>query len=196
MTNATKALFSKWDRNNASPQAVNIAPRRAANRWWLLGLLCAGLISGVWLKAEAAPEGEPTANKVYYNCTFSTDPASLTGDIRDALNIPGLNKFVGNDIQVSYIIIYVRANPNDGQALKTPANSFTGPILCTNSDTNDINTTTEGTAIPGPVDITSAEESSHLQFKPTSSTNPADKDKRVCHTVASNTDCFLIQSKP
>jgi hypothetical protein len=195
MTKTTKALCSKQGENDA-PQATKVASRRSVNRWWFLGLLCAGLIGGVWLKAEAAPEGDPTANRVYFNCTFSTDPASLTGDIRDALNIPGLNKFVGNNIQVSYIIIYVRENPNDGQALKTPANSFTGPVLCTNSDTNDVIKTTEGTAIPGPVDITSAEESSHLQFKPTSSTNPADKDKRVCHTVASNTDCFLIQSKP
>jgi len=196
MTKMTKALLSKWDGSNASPQANNIAPGRSASRWWLLGLLCAGLIGGAWSKSEAAPEGDPTPNRVYFNCTFSTDLASPTGDIRDALNIPGLNKFVNNNIEVSYIIIYVRENANDGQALKTPLGSFTGPILCTNADTNDIVKTTEGTAIPGPVDITSAEEASHLQFKPTSSTNPADKDKRVCHTVASNTDCFLIQSKP
>ena len=197
MTETTKALRSKQGGNNDVPQATNIASRNSVNRWWLLGLLCAGMISGVSPKADAAPEGEPTANSVFFNCTFSTDPTSPTGDLREALNISSanLNKLQGNQIQVSYIIIYVRENPNDGQDLKN-STSFTGPILCTNSDTNDVIKTTEGTEITGPVDITSAEESSHLQFKPTSSTNPADKEKRVCHTVASNTDCFLIQSKP
>ena len=195
MTETTKALRSKQDGNNNTPQATNIAPRRWASRWWILGLLCAGLIAGVASKAEAQPAGSPTANDIFYNCTFTT--AGLNG----ALSITQANKdlLLSNQIEASYIIIYVRQNANDGQELdgSTPTTPlFTGPVLCTNIDSADITVVTEATAIPGDVDILGAEEVSHLQVRSSDSDDPDDTEKRVCHTVASKTQCFMIKLKP
>lgn len=192
MTETTKALRSKQGGNNNASQATNIAPRRWAGRLGILGLLCAGLIAGVPSKAEAQPAGSPTANDVFYNCTFTTE------DLNAALTISqaNLDLLASGQIEASYIIIYVRENPNDGQLRTGTTPSFTGPVLCTNVDTADITQTDEGTAIAGPVDVLGAEEVSHLQVRSSSSTDPDDTEKRVCHTVASKTQCFLIQLKP
>ena len=192
MTKTTKALRSKQGGNNNASQATNIAPRRWVSRLWILGLLCAGLIAGVPSKAEAQPAGSPTANDVFYNCTFTTE------DLNAALTISqaNLDLLASGQIEASYIIIYVRENPNDGQLRTGTTPSFTGPVLCTNVDNADITQTDEGTAIAGPVDVLGAEEVSHLQVRSSSSTDPDDTEKRVCHTVASKTQCFLIQLKP
>jgi hypothetical protein len=184
MTETTKALRSK---------RAHIASRQWVNRWGIPGLLCTGLTLGF---AAHAQEVGPIANKIYSNCTFTID--DLAG-----LTIPDLDSGLlsGGELQASYIIIYVRENPNDGQeifeadgeALVT-TNTFTGPILCTNSDSDIATPTTEDTLIApsGTVNILGAEEASHLQYEPAS----GDPEKRVCHTVAGNTDCFLIKPNP
>jgi hypothetical protein len=152
-----------------------------------------GLVSGVSLEATAAPSGSPQANRIFFNCTFTT------AGLQSILNIPtsSLNALAGSQVQASYIIIYVRGNPNDGQRLGTTS-SYTGPILCINSDTEDVVQTTETTAIPNStnqpgatsVNILGGEEALHLQYK----LNPSgDIEKRLCHTAANNTDCFFIQ---
>ena len=189
MTETTNTLRSK---QNDARQATNIAPARWLGRLWILGLLCAGLITGAPSKAEAQPAGSPTANDIFYNCTFTT------ADLNAALTISqaNLDLLASGQIEASYIIIYVRENANDGQLLTGTTPSFTGPVLCTNVDTADITQTDEGTAIAGPVDVLGAEEVSHLQVRSSSSTDPDDTEKRVCHTVASKTQCFLIQLKP
>ena len=192
MTETTKALRSKEDGNNDAPQAANIAPRRLVSRSWILGLLCAGFIGGVPPKAEAEPAGTPTANDIFYNCTFTTEGLNTALTI----SLANLDLLDSGQIEASYIIIYVRENANDGQLLAGTTPSYTGPVLCTNVDTADITQTDEGTAITGPVDVLGAEEVSHLQVRSSTSTNPDDTEKRVCHTVASKTQCFLIQLKP
>lgn len=160
---------------------------RWINRSWIPGLLCAGVIFGLSSRAEA----EPVENRIYSDCTFTI------ADLQD-LDIVDLESLNGGQLQASYIIIYVRENPNDGQEIweeggegPEPTGTFTGPILCTNADTDVAVPTTEDTLIPdsGTVDILGAEEASHLQYEPTG----GDPEKRVCHTVAGNTDCFLIQ---
>ena len=189
MTETTRAVRSK---QNDAPQATNIAPRCWIGRLWILGLLCVGLIAGAPSRVEAQPAGSPTANDIFYNCTFTTE------DLNAALNVSqaNLDLLASGQIEASYIIIYVRENPNDGQQRTGTTPSFTGPVLCTNVDTADITQTDEGTAIAGPVDVLGAEEVSHLQVRSSSSTDPDDTEKRVCHTVASKTQCFLIQLKP
>jgi hypothetical protein len=192
MTETTKALRSKQGGNNDVSQATNIAERRSASRSWVLGLLCAGLIGEVPSKAEAEPAGSPTANDIFYNCTFTT------ADLNAALTVSqaNLDLLASGQIEASYIIIYARENANDGQLRTGTTPSFTGPVLCTNVDTADITPTDEGTAIAGPVDVLGAEEVSHLQVRSSTSTDPDDTRKRVCHTVASKTQCFLIEIKP
>lgn len=195
MAETNKALRLKQGGNEESPST------HPASRSGILMLLFAGLIAGLSSQAQADP---PTENRVLFNCTFTTD--AMEGiNLQDALDIPDLAMLNGDELhpdgqlKASYILIYVRQNPNNGQnitPLGTPTTSFTGPILCRNVDTDAIAKTTEGTSIPGPVDILGAEEVSHLQLQPSSSTEPNDRKKRVCHTVASNTDCFLIGPKP
>jgi hypothetical protein len=165
----------------------------------LLAMLAtAGSVVGISLQATAAPSGTPQANRIFFNCTFTT------AGLRSILTIPqnALNALAGKQVQASYIIIYVRQSPNDGQRLGTTS-SYTGPILCTNSDTEDVVQTTETTAIPNPtnhpgaasVDILGIEEALHLQYQLNLTSGPGDIEKRVCHTAAANTDCFFIQPK-
>ena len=155
-------------------------------------VLLAGLLAGLPSPAQA----DPTADRIFSECTFTTGASTTKGTLNSALHISSqdLNLLQGGQVQASYILIYVRENPNDGQDLQGSP-SFTGPILCTNEDTVDAVETTEGTEITGPIDIVGAEEASHLQYRPTGGTM-ADTEKRVCHTVASNTYCFNIQPQP
>jgi hypothetical protein len=155
-------------------------------------LATAGLLSGFSLQAMAAP---PPPNRIFFDCTFTT--TGLQTFLGPGINV---NQFVGGTVRASYILIYVRENPNDGQAIKNPPGApptFTGPILCRNSDNTNVVPTTQTTPIPGApgttVDILGAEEALHLQYR-----RNADNviEKRVCHTVAGNVDCFLIQPKP
>jgi hypothetical protein len=152
----------------------------------------AGLLAGLSSLAQA----DPTANRIFFECTFTTGSSTTAGTLNSALHISSqdLSLLQNNQVQASYILIYVRENPNDGQDLRNSP-SFTGPILCTNENTVDIVETTEGTEILGPVDILGAEEASHLQYRPTGGT-VADTEKRVCHTVASSTYCFNIHPQP
>jgi hypothetical protein len=157
------------------------------------------LICGISSRAEAEPAGTPTQNRIFFNCTFTT--SALSG-LQSVLNIPedSLGQLNDGVIQASYILIYVTGNPNDGQRISgSEPSAFTGPILCTNSDIDDIDPTTEAADIPpagsgaDSVDILGSEEVSHLQYQLNFGTTPGDTEKRVCHTVASNTDCFFIR---
>lgn len=190
MAEYSNAMRSTQRGSNDASQATHIAPLRSAIRSSVPGLLCAGLILGLGSHAEA----DPTANRIYSNCTFTL--SDLEG-----LEIADLESLNGGQLQASYIIIYVRENPNDGQEIGTTG-SFTGPILCTNSATDVAIPTTETTLIPDSgsgadsVNILGAEEVSHLQYEPNFIEGVGDPEKRVCHTVAGNTDCFLIRPKP
>ena len=162
-------------------------------------LATAGLLSFVSSHAIAQqlPGPGPKANRVFFECTFTTI------NIQNALTISNSNKnkLAGGQVQASYILIYVRGNPNDGQRLAGTTPAYTGPVLCVNSDTEAPPAqTTEGTPIPNSinqpltksVDILGGEEALHLQYK----RNPGGViEKRVCHTVAGITDCFFIQPR-
>jgi hypothetical protein len=173
-------------RNGGGRTDCRASPARS-----LAMLAAAGLVSCVSLPAMAQQ-----ANRVFANCTFTT------ATLQSILNIP-LSGFVNNQLQASYIVIYTRTNPNDGQPLKSPAGTFSGPILCVNATANAAEIavpTTENTPIPNAtnqpgttsVDILGAEEAFHLQYR----RNPGGViEKRVCHTVAGITDCFFIQPK-
>jgi hypothetical protein len=201
MSEVTRARRSKVDATSHASGSPHTISCRLLKNSWVLGLVCATFMWDASFKAEAEPSGSPTADKIFFNCTFTTQ------SLNTALTIsqPNRLKLQSDRIEASYIIIYVRQNRNDGQLLDaaTPAPppgtppSYTGPVLCTNSGLDNfanITPTTEGTAIPatGTVDILGAEEVSHLQYRPTGAA-ASSTVKRVCHTVASKTQCFLIQ---
>ena len=160
----------------------------------LLAMLTAGVIFAGSSPVYADPSGSPLPNRLFFNCTFTT------ADLQSILNIPTVNGLAGHQVHPSYIIIYNRQNPNDGQQIGTTS-TYTGPVLCINEDTDNVFPTSEGTQIPNQpgaiaVDILGAEEALHLQYKSVLATGPGNTEKRVCHTVAGNTDCFLIQPAP
>jgi hypothetical protein len=174
----------------------------ALRRFGVLALLCGGLMVGAASQAGAEPAGVPTKDEIFYNCTFTAAGLESALNIDTSnLNVPDEIEAIGH-LRASYIIIYVRQTPNDGQEIGTVGSGdFTGPVLCTNSEEDDINQTNEGAAIGStlaPINIVGAEEASHLQVEPASSVDPThdDRTKRVCHTVASKTECFLITKLP
>jgi hypothetical protein len=196
MTEKSRALRSKHGGNLDAPHSTHPASPRSVSRSGLLMLLFAGLITGLPSQAQAVPP----PNKVFFNCTFTTGAVGEgVVNLEDALNIPGLADLNGGTLEASYIIIYVRQNPNGGQLIGPPpataTSTYTGPILCTNT-TDAISTTTATTPITDTVNILGAEEASHLRYRVNTSTNSEDNQIRVCHTVASTTDCFLIGSQP
>lgn len=191
MSEIARTPRSKDNANTLASQSPHSLSRRWVTKFLVLGAACATFVWSDSFKAEAEPSGTPTADQIFFNCTFTT------AGLNSALSIaqPNLNKLSSRQIEASYIIIYVKQNRNDGQLLAGTSPSYTGPVLCTNSGVDnftDITPTTEGTAITGPVDIVGAEEVSHLQYRPTGGTESS-TEKRVCHTVASKTQCFLIQ---
>ena len=197
MVEYNNAVRSKRHGNNRASQVAHIVPLCWVSRSWIPGLLCAALTFGLSSHAGA----DPVANQIYSNCTF-TDADLGDLEIADRASEPPTLPGGQLKLHASYIIIYVRENPNDGQEIfelvgetPEPTNTFTGPILCTNLDTDVATPTTENELIPpsGTVDILGAEEASHLQYE---ATGGGDPEKRVCHTVAGNTDCFLIKPNP
>lgn len=194
MMEATKTLCSKDGGDTHASHSTHPASPRS-RRWpRVLTLLFASLTAGLSLPARA----EPAANTVFSDCTFTTGSHTTRGTLNSVLNInqTDLNKLAGGEIQASYILIYVRQNPNDGQDLAS-STLFTGPILCRNLDTA-VTPTTENTLIPDPtladsVNILDAEEVSHLRYEPNIGNVVGAAEKRVCHTVASNTNCFIIR---
>jgi hypothetical protein len=191
MSEVTRTPRSKVDATSHTSHSPHTMSRRLGKQFWVLGLVYATFMWDASFKAQAEPSGSPTADQIFFNCTFTT--VSLNSAL--AIAQPNLNKLQSRQIEASYIIIYVRQNPNDGQLLAGTPPSYTGPVLCTNSGLDnfaDITPTTEGTAITGPVDIVGAEEASHLQYRQTGAAESS-TEKRVCHTVANKTECFLIQ---
>jgi hypothetical protein len=91
---------------------------------------------------------------------------------------------------VDFVLVYSLANTNDGQPT---TGGYTGPVLCVNpaSVTYPPPATSENTPI-GPEgqawNITDLEQALLLQYEKTTGV----REKRVCHTVAGNTNCFLI----
>lgn len=196
MMEATMDLCSNDHRDNHALHSTHPTSRRSLRLSGALMLLFAGLTVAISLPAKA----EPVANTVFSECTFTTGASNTRGTLNSVLNISqtNLNKLAGGEIQASYILIYTRL-PNDGQDLAS-STSFTGPILCRNTNTTVV-PTTETNLIPDParadsVNILDAEEVTHLRYEPNIGTQVGPAEKRVCHTVASNTNCFIIRPNP
>ncbi|HET7237780.1 MAG TPA: hypothetical protein VFI76_02060 [Terrimicrobiaceae bacterium] len=170
----------------------------------LAALTLAAFFVGIASSAIAATD-PPTVNRVFLGCTFKL------ADLRSALTLTNTqNKFAfsGTDIEASYIVIYVRANPSDGQKLATPTTppfAFTGPVVCNNVDTDTIAPTSDTVPIPNPtnhgtatsIDILGSDETMEIQYQLlTAPPNPPTKgniEKRVCMSAGPNVDCFFVQ---
>lgn len=168
-----------------------VSRRRSAT--FLPALLVAGLAIGVspGALAQAVPD------HVFDGCVLNSN--SGEGEIDTIAGLEAdleVGSGIG-DAQVDFVLVYSLANDNDGQDLGEAG--FTGPILCTrpavvgvagvNSTATDENTPIGTEA--DPVDITALEQALILQYD-----KDGTREKRICHTVAGNTDCFLITTAP
>jgi hypothetical protein len=102
--------------------------------------------------------------------------------------------------EIAFVVVYSLSKPNDGQAIAT---GTTGPALCKNSNVVAVTNpgvVTETTPIPSPnpdnhnVDILGVETVVITQYQNPSAQvpNPSTWEKRLCHSVANNNDCFTI----
>lgn len=178
-------------------RSLRAGPARAA-------LALAGMFGLTTLSALGAPPASPAFNHVWGGCTLNSTTVNA---IRSRVEA-GAGIAQGSlDSQISFIVVYGLTNDNDGQPVKIGSTTgVTGPIVCTNNvagnpDKVTIDTTTETTPIPPladqaagvTVDTTSLEETLILQYK---RSDKAKREKRICLTVAGNTDCFLIKPDP
>lgn len=137
----------------------------------------------------------PSANHVFGGCVLN--PGTYAQLVRDvARKAPAA--FDPKKVQVSFVVVYTLANPNDGQQLKGGAGTFTGPVLCAAPTLRGIGVGVERIdeqADIANIDIRAAEEALILQYKPAGAADGR-TEKRFCHTAANNTDCFRIFPKP
>ena len=174
--------------------------------------LASAFIVGVSVQALAVDPPNPEANKVWGGCVLS--PTTVTGLVTSIQAGP---KIQGNQVKVSFVVVYTLTYDNNGQPLLGSGSPFTGPVICTNpsevgitafdkegeaggvthllEETTDIPTQTD----PGnanSVDILEADEMFSLKYHLNDGANAGDTEKRVCHTTVNNVDCFRIFPVP
>lgn len=146
--------------------------------------LAALVLAGTSVQALAQ-----TANQVWAGCVLTTGSGEETTNAVAALE-ESLAPIVGSEI--AFVVVYSLNNDNDGQPV---TGGFTGPVICRNPEVVGPPVPTNQTenigAANDTVTILDAEEAFLLQYRFDDA--PTDIEKRVCHTVNANTDCFLIQ---
>lgn len=154
----------------------------------------AAFLSGPAFAAVDPPQPE----RVWGGCVL--DPATVA-EIQADVNV-GIGLASATDIRVAFVVVY-SLNDNDGQGPVSlgPATGFTGPILCTNpAEVGIPNEVTESADIPaqtGPsgatsIDILDLEEAMILRYDVNGGAADGTIEKRFCHTVGVNNDCFRI----
>jgi hypothetical protein len=173
------------------PMSSRSSRRRGGAR--ALGLLSAAV--GLTALAGSAAHaqgiiGTPQANHVV-SCTLDSTTYNDLFTLLNPITNPPFNPG-----EVAFVVIYT-LNNNNGQKLSGPGPArYTGPVVCTSpgvSMTATLGTTDipNSTDQPGAssIDLLNTEEAFLLRYK----INPGTKiEKRFCHTVANNSDCFRI----
>jgi hypothetical protein len=154
------------------------------------------LTLGEWVEVEV---GEDETEDVFVPGSFDL----LRENVAESLLIPEEN------VEIAFVVVYALNNPNNGQPVP---GGFTGPIICTNPGNEEVTGVgitgfnrfnqllTEASEIPtdtdpgaaDSVDIVGAEEAFILQYQLNGGSNDGNVEKRICHTVAGNTDCFIV----
>jgi hypothetical protein len=147
--------------------------------------MATAFIAGTSVPGSAAPPSNPTADRVWAQCTLTS--AEVTA-LTNRMTGTGL----GTPKTVAFVVIY-SFQGNDGQPLT--GGGFTGPVLCRNTavvpsidqvlQTDNIGTTS------APVDVLDVENALILRYQE-SGPPLGPVQKRYCHTVDANTDCFRL----
>lgn len=154
-------------------------PRRTCAATALAALLVAG--SSVQALAQ-------TAGHVWAGCVLTDDAVTeLEASVAAGAGI--------GTPEIAFVVVYSLNNDNDGQPV---TGGVTGPVICRNNavvsapvpttQTNDIGSASDT------VTVLDGEEAFLLRYQ--FDDPPQDIEKRVCHTVDSETDCFLIVPAP
>jgi hypothetical protein len=160
------------------------------------------------------PPPPPEENHVWAGCELDNGAVTVLRQ-RIIASSGGESSPFGDasDLQIAFVVVY-SFQENDGQALVGGEGGFTGPVLCLGGDAGEgfepfaIETTTETTSIPDPesdaassgaesVDILDLEEALALRYLPLFDDGEGGlfegtPEKRYCHTVDGNNDCFTI----
>jgi len=94
--------------------------------------------------------------------------------------------------KVDYLVVYTRANPNDGQLLSGLSPSYSGPVLCSNPGTVAIGQVLDNTLVPASVDLKGLNHATYLQYVALGA--GANTEKKICHSAIPNVDCFLVKA--
>ena len=192
----------------SDPSAVVGGRRCGMAGAWKAMVLASVLLVGGSIEAFAQDTPNPAKDKVWGGCvldTLTTVP-NLIADIQEGLNIsdPG--------VTVSFVVVYTKANNNNGQPLTTPSGVLqvllsarirtrsTSPQKTRTEaplkETTDIPGGIDGASPADDVDIKSVEEVFILQYKVNGGDLDGDTENRVCHTTDANVDCFRIIAAP
>lgn len=175
------------------------ARRRAVSK---AGLSSAGAVlalgSAVLLSNPHPVTAQVAANQVWAGCTLNALTVdALIGDMETS----GLETDLDAPPEVAFVVIYSLNYDNDGQPVVDDGaftGDFTGPVICRNPGAT-IATVDQTDEIPGggnTIDIFDAEEAFILRYEVNTITFPQPIEKRVCHTVNSETQCFRVHGLP
>jgi hypothetical protein len=136
-------------------------------------------------------DADPLPNRVYAECELSPEAVeALIESIEDVNSAnPNDPEIVGD---VSYVIVYVVGNDNNGQEIvDTPVSlGFTGPVVCIDPAQVGIDPALQTDDIAN-IDILDLQDALILRHAPAGAGSPG--ANRTCHTTDGNTDCFDIE---
>jgi hypothetical protein len=148
-----------------------------------------------------------TADHVYGGCELSFEAIQALQTDASVEDTEGEEGPEPVPARISFVVVYSLTDDpddNDGQALGAGS---TGPVICINTDEvgiTDFEEVTEDSDIPtetdpagaDTVDILETEESFIIKYQLNGGDNDGNIEKRICHTVDENVDCFIISPVP
>lgn len=147
-------------------------------------------LAGAALVSMPAPASAQDADRIWAECTLQDGETNIAVALEDLIDDQGGNaiddRTTGSapaNIEVAFVVVYSLANVHDGQPVGS--SGFTGPIICT-APGFSIEETSQTDTISN-ANILDAEDAFILRYERNGNT-----EKRICHTVASNTDCFTV----
>ena len=142
------------------------------------------------LLSLSSPASAQSANQIWSGCSLEELAALLENKLITQSGMGPRQSPIGDrsdgNVEVAFVVVYSLKNPNDGQPVGS--SGFTGPIICTapSFSITDPGVVSQTTDIPS-ANILDAEDAFFLRYSSGGSIQ-----KRVCHTVGSNTDCFTV----
>jgi hypothetical protein len=154
---------------------------RMSAAYGALAIATASMASASFPGVAAAQQ--PQANRVWAECTLNSGEGAID-TITGLLEDMGASSTQLAPSEVAFVVIY-SLQENDGQPLT--GGGFTGPVICRNTEVApDVDQVLQTDNIPT-TDLLDVENAIILRYGTTN------VEKRYCHTVDANTDCFRLR---